>query len=73
MFASFSTKRLNNASLIGLFYAILFRNGFQYFSGILTTLKKTRVYKIMSEQLKYIVEELNKEPFKRNYNLIRHV
>lgn len=24
----------------------------------------------MSEQLKYIVDELNKEPFKRNYNLI---
>ncbi|PIK37901.1 putative intraflagellar transport protein [Apostichopus japonicus] len=24
----------------------------------------------MSEQLKYIVEQLNKEPFKRNYNLI---
>ena len=26
----------------------------------------------MSEQLKYIVDELNKEPFKRNYNLIRY-
>ena len=25
----------------------------------------------MSEQLKYIVDELNKEPFKKNYNLIR--
>lgn len=24
----------------------------------------------MSEQLKYIVDELNKEPFKKNYNLI---
>ena len=24
----------------------------------------------MSEQLKYIVEQLNKEPFKRSYNLI---
>ena len=27
---------------------------------------------IMSEQLKFIVEELNKEPFKKNYNLIRY-
>ena len=26
----------------------------------------------MSEQLKYIVDELNKDPFKRNYNLIRY-
>jgi len=26
----------------------------------------------MSEQLKYIVDELNKEPFKKNYNLIRY-
>ena len=25
----------------------------------------------MSVQLKYVVDELNKEPFKRNYNLIR--
>ena len=24
----------------------------------------------MSEQLKYIVQELNKEPFSKNYNLI---
>ena len=24
----------------------------------------------MSEQLKYIIQELNKEPFNKNYNLI---